>query len=359
MKKVIPILLVVIVMALAVFVISQYAPQSFVDESSSIVSTEAVTEETESATNTPPASVEDTTAPPIDTEAMPILPDQVFDEQYWLAKCSENEVVSLSITDPHQCESVLHSLGFYEFHTGVRESKTDENTPLYPKELTIAGDSFKLVFDYNLPSATSDNYYYMQNYILYGTKATGAEQIVHIPTENLIEEWINDWNELVPQEDSFCHLIYYSADTNVEGASWVTNTIRYYEDSQNLYNIVKTSTAQYPDKDGTPRILAEKRTLHESHLESNKKTETEMINGIEVEIGEFTIDLNGSKQTYRYRDGMTLQEWATSNFNTSGWRMGDDNCLHYQNYLIENPHYDIKWLFAYETTIVPIKNTSN
>ena len=216
--------------------------------------------------------------------AEPIVPDQVFDEQFWLEKCSENEVVTLSITDPVHCETVLHSLGFFEFHTGVRESKTDKNIPLYPKDLTIAGDSFKLVFDYNLPSVTSDNYYYMQNYILYGTKSTNAQQIVCVPADNLIGEWIADWNELVPQEDSFCHLIYYSAETNVEGAGWVTNTIRYYEDSQNLYNIVKTSTAQYPDKDGTPRILAEQRTLYESHLESNKQTETvEMGNGVMVE----------------------------------------------------------------------------
>ena len=224
---------------------------------------------------------------PVNTE--PITPDQVFDEQFWLEKCSENEVVTLSITDPVQCETVLHSLGFFEFHTGVRESKTDKNIPLYPKELTIAGDSFKLVFDYNLPSVTSDNYYYMQNYILYGTKSTNAQQIVCVPTDNLVGEWINDWSDISNEEEPFCHLIFYSAQTNVEGAGWVTNTIRYYEDSQNLYNIVKTSTAQYPDKDGTPRILAEKRTLYESHLENTKKTETVKINGKDVEVGELPL----------------------------------------------------------------------
>ena len=286
---------------------------------------------------------------PVNTE--PITPDQVFDEQFWLEKCSENEVVTLSITDPVHCETVLHSLGFFEFHTGVRESKTDKNIPLYPKELTIAGDSFKLVFDYNLPSVTSDNYYYMQNYILYGTKSTNAQQIVCVPADNLIGEWIADWNEMVPQEDSFCHLIYYSAETNVEGAGWVTNTIRYYEDSQNLYNIVKTSTAQYPDKDGTPRILAEKRELLDMHMESNKKTETVKINGEDVEVGEFTIVWNGMEKTFKYHAGMTLEEWASSNLNTSGWTNGDDNCLHYQEYIIRNSHYDVRWLFTHDTTI--------
>ena len=286
---------------------------------------------------------------PVNTE--PITPDQVFDEQFWLEKCSENEVITLPITDPEHCKMVLHSLGFYEFHTGVRESKEDDRIPLCPKELHIAGDSFKLVFDYNLPAITLNGLYYMQNYILYGTKATGAEQIVHIPAENLIEEWINDWNELVPQEDSFCHLIYYSADTNVEGAKWVTNTIRYYEDSQNLYNIVKATTSQDPEKDGTPRILAEKRHLLETDLEVNKKTETVRINGKDVEVGEFTIVWNGMEKTFKYHAGMTLEEWASSNLNTSGWEIGDDNCLHYQEYIIRNSHYDVRWLFNHDTTI--------
>lgn len=287
---------------------------------------------------------------PVNTE--PLTPDQVFDEQFWLEKCSENEVVTLSITDPVHCETVLHSLGFFEFHTGVRASKTDKNIPLYPKELTIAGDSFKLVFDYNLPSVTSDNYYYMQNYILYGTKSTNAQQIVCVPADNLIGEWIFDWNgEEVAQGDYFCHLIYYSADTNVEGAGWVTNTIRYYEDSHNLYNIVKAVPSQEPDKDDTPRILVEQRNLYESHLETTKKTETVKINGKDVEVGEFTIVWNGMEKTFKYHAGMTLEEWASSNLNTSGWTIGDDNCLHYQEYIIRNSHYDVRWLFTHDTTI--------
>ena len=287
---------------------------------------------------------------PVNTE--PITPDQVFDEQFWLEKCSENEVVTLSITDPVHCETVLHSLGFFEFHTGVRTSADDEEIPLYPKELTIAGDSFKLVFDYKLQSVTTSQFYDMKDYALYGTKSDKADYIVSVSENSLVEEWIFDWNgEEVAQGDYFCHLIYYSADTNVEGAGWVTNTIRYYEDSHNLYNIVKAVPSQEPDKDDTPRILAEKRELLDMHMESNKKTETVKINGEDVEVGEFTIVWNGMEKTFKYHAGMTLEEWASSNLNTSGWTIGDDNCLHYQEYIIRNSHYDVRWLFTHDTTI--------
>lgn len=203
--------------------------------------------------------------------AEPIVPDQVFDEQFWLEKCSENQGITMPVTSPEHCEEILHSLGFYEFHTGVRTSVGDEEIPLYPKELTIAGDSFKLLFDYKLQGMGSDTFYDMENFVLYGTKSDKADHIVRIPEENLVEEWVFDWNgEEVAQGNYFCHLIYYSAETNIDGASWATNTIRYYEDSHNLYNIVKVAPLQDPDKDATPRILVENKDALTNHLESNK-----------------------------------------------------------------------------------------
>lgn len=314
------------------------------------------TAETEETASSPVVETNLPEEVPATSGTEPFMPETILDESHWLEKCNENEAVTLQWNHFENYETVLHALGFLEFDADYDRltNSAEEACRFYPRELTIAGNSFKLVFDYTLYDEGSRQFYEMKDYVLYGAKSDKADYLVRLPAENLVEEYVFDWNgDEVSQGDYFCHLIYYSASCNIDGAGWFTNTVRHYEDSHNLYNIVKLVPSQDPKKDGTPCILYEHKENFESQLEilGNQMETVETANG-SVQVGEFTIEWNGMEETYQYRPGMTLEAWASSEWNTGSWAAGPDNCLYYENYVIRNADYDLRWLFTNKTTIL-------
>lgn len=258
-------------------------------------------------------------------------------------KSEDTQVVNLAKLDDY--EAFIRSMGFGEFRADYWRPTADSEVAITLKDLTFNGEVFKLEFDYTGWDAATDGTYEDNGWILYGTKSDGPKNISEYNDENMPNVDILDMNELFPDTSDYRHVVDYTLfDVQDEVMTdVVVVSAVYYPATGNLYNLVKVY-GELPESYAAPRVLFEDE--EDVSIFGVKNSELEIVDGYPVEMAEFTINYGDKTETYKYRVGMSLSNWAASELNTGDWVNGYANGVFSPeyDYVIYGADNDMRYL---------------
>lgn len=252
-------------------------------------------------------------APPVVTEQQ--IASQSIEEEFAIDKQTyTNASTQLGY------EAILHSLGFSEFYANIDPNVDDQITYEY-KDLTYNNQSFQLTITRSEAEVTED-------WVLYGTKSNKIMNLSpYDPAtyENVSVQETIDEDGLCQKQDIALYNV--KDDTPID---YTHCTAYYFPTTGNVYNFVRTYENALEFTITCPEVLL----LRKEDIEMMSPVNAQIVwvNGAPVETAEFSIDRDGVKETFRYRVGMTLSAWATSELNTSNWFVGFDDTVFSADY---------------------------
>lgn len=220
-------------------------------------------------------------------------------------------------------ETMMHAAGYREFVADYHRWTATTPYPCDFHKLTMDGDIAILEFDYASLDVTGEEMEWSDGWKIYATKATEAKDITDLAEQEWDETNIIDYNELFPDDINTYRDVfeydYVKTVSDTEDALAV-NMVIYYPESGNLYNIYKIFDNPEQQNLSMPSVLweDEESALMYQTLNSQVITEDEFP----IEIAEFKIKTDKETKTYKYRVGMTLAAWASSELNEGKYRVG-------------------------------------
>ena len=249
--------------------------------------------------------------------------------------------VSYTWPDERSYEAMLHGLGFTEFFIPSSLDNSDIVRQYSMETLTITQDTFCLEMKYSMPEYNIHNV----RWVLYGTKAPSLQNIAplevgnfaYVSTTNFVEEGMEtgEIREVV-------EYAYYLRDPALSDNSLTICQAAYYPETNNVYNLVATFDSNPFEQNVTaPYVLWT--NAEDKEMYSTKNSQFHWYGDHVVETAEFSIN-RGKTQTYRYRVGMTFQEWASSELAKEEWFIGVGNICFSSDfaYAFSNVDLDIR-----------------
>lgn len=207
-----------------------------------------------------------------------------------------------------------------------------------------------------IPSATVHNIQFIENktrielswysleynmeedWVMYCTKADGVADISGINIDDYdgcysmnLAETFQEW-----AEKDFVQFYQYTYYKGIE--AWAEVYAYYYPQSGNLYNFVKTYD-HIPEVTNSPDVLYKDADATTEYM-LDSDFDLNFVDGYPIITSEFGISCEGQVEYYKYRVGMTLSNWAASEFNTSGWILGLNNTICSPDYQYQIPGFD-------------------
>ena len=261
-----------------------------------------------------------TTPPPIEQkiDSLSIEQELIIDKQLY-----DNASTQLGY------EAIIHSLGFSEFYANI-DTNYESDVKYEYDSLTYNDQSFAIT----ISAITADA---SEKWILYGTK---ADKILNLSTcdpanyEYVEMQEIEDLDE-VCQRQIFD---FYNVKNN-KPTDYTHCAAYYFPETGNVYNLVKSYENAMEFTVIYPEVLLVSQEARERL--STVNAQIEWVNGIPVETAEFSINRGTTSETFRYRVGMTLSAWATSELNTSSWFVGFDDAVFSADYEYYVPYANI------------------
>lgn len=226
-------------------------------------------------------------------------------------------------------EAILHSLGFSEFYANIDPNMGNPITYEY-RDLTYNNQSFKLTITRSEEGMSED-------WVLYGTKSNKIMNLSpYDPTTytNVSVQETEDEHGLYQKQD--IALFNVKNDTPMD---YTHCTAYYFPTTGNVYNFVRTYEDAMEFTITCPEVLLLQKEAIE--IMSPVNAQIVWVNGAPVETAEFSICRDGVKETFRYRVGMTLSAWATSELNTSNWFVGFDDTVFSADYEYYIPYANV------------------
>lgn len=258
-----------------------------------------------------------------ETQAQPV----VFEDSPIEQNLKNENAQTLRSEDYQDYLNVLYSMGFVEFQVEYyKTSLESQNWPSVLREMTYSDDEFRLVLDYENYNEQTGETEMIEGWVIYGTKAEEIANVSGIKAEDYgyCDEF--DWYKEFPEnDDGYRQWMEYTY--NDPGMA-ICRAI-YYPGTGNLYNIVKVFDS-YPMYLTIPRMLLEQADDLEGRTAIMKQKVT--VDGYTFETAEFTLHWGENSETYTYRIGMSLGDWAASELNTGGWVAGFEGGIYSPDY---------------------------
>lgn len=290
-------------------------------------------------------------------EAKPLIELESIVDQ----KLQENNAVTVTFDTYDEYEKVIHEMGFFEYiGMRYRYSGGDNSKRLVPKQLTYDGENFRFEFDYILYDENTKKDIFTDNWVLYGTKSNVMEDISGVPTEGLLDSSMLDYCVAFPDyyNDNYQMREYGYFYAN----AFVTSLAKFFGESQHLYSLVRICNSQ-PAMPQFPRVLGDETDAKSmvEEWETKKPVTYETVvsdDGYSMEVGEFTLHWGGREESFQFRRGMTLADWASSSLNTGSWMAGPEGGIYSQTYeyVVFNSNRDIEELLTDGSHIYAIDN---
>lgn len=231
---------------------------------------------------------------------------------------------TITLNSMQEYQDFLRKLGYQEvlFVTdGI-----DESSLYRPGKLTYNNKAFKLEFKY-----TCWNFFtsavFQADWILYGQKANSVANITSLPMDSYLDVSTSTRTQSHLKERSpyYCDILDIICLKNTSGATdWMSQY--YYPYSGSLYNFVGYPDAKNNCASSCPSML---RMPGENDYVIYQWEQ----NGLPKFAIKFDMDDDFSGMVaYYYEAGMTLVDWANSEYNVDGWQIEDNMWVYHEGY---------------------------
>lgn len=270
-----------------------------------------------------------------------------------------SEVNKKEYTDLQYCEAVIHSVGFIEFYTDLRAPAENMSQTFIADKLLYGENQFDLDFQY--ANWSEDGTATMlPGWHLYGAKGQAPVNISPYKTSDYMHVEEFTLEEQDPSAaDNYCqtkeYLLYNLQ--NDQPIDVITVIAYYYPSTNNIYNLVR----EHPDPEEANITMPELLVQHKADADIIIPRNLEVIweDNFPIETAEFVLQAGEVEETYRYRLGMTLSTWATSELNTSSWFVGFNETLFSADYKYMVPYgeVDLRYHITEGGKITAVENT--
>lgn len=232
-------------------------------------------------------------------------------------------------------EAKIHELGFNEFKIDIYRPSYDSGPACVPSKLDFNQNEFKLYFDYYVLNYETNELELIQGWTLYGrsnqTAATNFSDYKETDYEDV------DICENKDMSSDFVHQVEYSMYNLKDGIpeSLVSCTALYYPSSNNAYNLVYEYEDALNINGVRPTILAS--NADDMAMESmgdfddsyrptaEPETDTAELLVMKIQRGDDIVE-------YYYEAGMTLTDWAKTDYNVDHWMIYNDGGCYASDY---------------------------
>lgn len=248
-----------------------------------------------------------------------------------------NETVtyeSISFDNLMDYETKIHELGFKEFKIDIVRPAYNSGPACVPSHLEFNENDFKLYFDYYVLNDETSELELVQGWTLYGR--SGQTSATNFSDYKEADYEYSDVYENTYMSSDFVRQVDYSMYNMKNNAPefLVSCTALYYPDSNNAYNLVYKYEDALNINGIQPHLLAADETemetesmgaFDDSYRPAEPETDAAELLVMKIKRGDDIVE-------YYYEAGMTLTDWAKTDYNIDHWMIYNDGGCYSPDY---------------------------